>query len=129
MGIYSESKARLDALIQDVKSGLPDAVAAAVEFVATESYGCWHNRARAKLCRHFKNRPPRPNLCEILVKTVADRLVRGEFGQQFRDQLAMAVRLDPKRMRIAVRFASVSKLDYVRRYAAWTLHRIETTSK
>ncbi len=115
--IRSLTKMELHALIADVKSGDIDATSRAVEFVAAESFGLWHNRARAKLCRYFKNHPPPDREITRLVDAIVARLVDGRFYEQFKDQLSMAVRLAPDRMIDAVKLAEQSDKDYVRRYA------------
>ncbi len=56
--IESLTKAELQTLIGGVKRRFSDAISQATIFMASESFGLWHNRARAKLCRCFKNHPP-----------------------------------------------------------------------
>ena len=117
--IRSLTKPELHLLIDEVKCGDADAVARAVEFVTAESFGMWHNRARAKLCRYFKNHPPSDDKCRSLVDAIESRLIEGRFYEQFKDQLAMAIRFDPDRMAEAAAVASRSERAYVRRYADW----------
>lgn len=99
----------------------------AIEFVAAESFGMWHNRARAKLCRYFKNHPPPDRDIMRLVDAICARLVDGRFYEQFKDQLSMAIRLAPKRMNDALALAECSDKDYVRRYADWVRHALASS--
>ncbi|WP_238154170.1 hypothetical protein [Synechococcus elongatus] len=124
------TKNDLHQLIEEVKTGNRDAVSKAALFVAHESFGLWHNRARAKLCRHFKNHPP----AEVeeqnrMIAAIIQQLIDGCFSEQFMDQLSMAIRLDPKQMQVAAIAALTSPKAYVRRYAERTLHIINASSK
>lgn len=113
-------------LIDDTKAERPKAVRKAVSFVTTESFGYWHNRARAKLCRHFKNHPPQPNECDRMVAAVCGRLISGNFYEQFKDQLSMAIRFNCDRMASAANVAIKSEREYVRRYGHRVLHAIDS---
>lgn len=113
------TKVELHTLILEVNRGDVEATSKAVVFVSTESFGMWHNRARAKLCRHFKNHPPTEEEKKRMVDVIIDRLISGKFSEQFKDQLAMAIRFAPNRMTEAASVAFVSPKDYVRRYGAW----------
>jgi hypothetical protein len=117
--IRTLTKADLRSLIEAVKCGDQESVSNAVVFVASESFGMWHNRARASLCRHFKNHPPSDDDRRRMVATIAKRLVEGRFSEQFKDQLAMAIRFDPVRLSEAANIASDSQREYIRRYADW----------
>ncbi|WP_039962531.1 hypothetical protein [Rhodopirellula europaea] len=128
--IRSLTKSELHTLINDVKAGDQDAIARATAFVSAESFGMWHNRARAKLCRYFKNHPPSPDQCRRMVDAIINRLTDGRFSEQFKDQLSMAIRLAPDGMADAAALASGSERGYIRRYATWvrnTLDSSETT--
>ena len=124
--IRSLTKPDLHSLIDDVKRGDTDAATRAVAFVIAESFGMWHNRARAKLCRHFKNHPPSYDRCESMVDAIVSRLIDGRFYEQFKDQLSMAIRFAPDRMADAAAVASQSDRDYIRRYAAWVRHALDS---
>ncbi|TWU43636.1 hypothetical protein Poly51_62910 [Rubripirellula tenax] len=113
-------------LIDDVKRGDTDAATRAVAFVAAESFGIWHNRARAKLCRYFKNHPPPEDQCRTMLNAIVDRLIDGRFYEQFKDQLSMAMRFAPDRMADAAAVASSSDKDYIRRYGAWVRRAIDS---
>lgn len=92
------SKQDLQLLIGEVKRGDREATSRAIDFLIVESFGLWHNRARAKLCRHFKNHPPVRVEQERIVDAIVGRLLDGRFSEQFKDQLAMAIRLSPDRL-------------------------------
>ncbi len=124
--IRSLSKTDLECLIADVKRGDGDAISRSIFFVTAESFGYWHNRARAKLCRHFKNHPPSPDDCDRLVVAIVNRLLGGYFYEQFFDQLSMAIRFSPDRLELAASIAIDSDREYVRRYGARIQHAIES---
>jgi len=126
--IRSLTKPELHSLIDDVKHGDPDATSRATVFVASESFGMWHNRARAKLCRYFKNHPPPDDQCKRMLDAIIDRLIDGRFSEQFKDQLSMAIRFAPERMADAVTVASSSDRGYIRRYADWVRHALNSSS-
>ena len=111
------NKSELQDLIVRVTDGDHDALCQSVDFFCAESFGIWHNRARAKLSRYFKNHPPSKDLLERMVDVVIWRLLAGQFSEQFTDQLKMALRFDPQRMAEAAEEASRSKKEYVQRYA------------
>lgn len=122
--IRSILKQDLHGLIDDVHAGDQAAVSRAVDFVVAESFGLWHNRARAKLCRWFKNHRPNQDQQQRMVEAIAARLTDGNFFEQFRDQLSMAVRFDPDLMqRTAASLLNADK-DYVRDYAQRTLRMV-----
>ena len=92
-------------LIDATKAGDPDAIKRSVQFITVESFGYWHNRARAKLCRHFKNHPPSQQQCARMVGAICGRLTTGNFYEQFKDQLSMAIRFNRGRMEEAANIA------------------------
>jgi len=59
----------------------------ALAFFLAESRGHWHNRARAKIARHLKHCRLDAAACADLVRTIARRLIDGNFTEQFADQL------------------------------------------
>ena len=127
--IRTLTKSELHLLVRNVKSGDSDAISRAVIFVSSESFGMWHNRARAKLCRHFKNHPPSDSECLPMVTAIVARLVEGRFYEQFKDQLSMAIRFDPSQLKAAAAIASESESEYVRRYAAWVQNVLATSTR
>ena len=120
------TKGQLRDLIADTKAGCPDAILQAVAFVSFESFGLWHNRARANFCRHFKNHRPAPDLCEHMVDVICGRLISGKFYEQFWEQLSMAIRFDVGRMVETAKIAGDSDRDYIRRYGVRVLHAIDS---
>ncbi|KAA1257363.1 hypothetical protein LF1_52120 [Rubripirellula obstinata] len=125
--IRSLTKPELLTLVADVKRDDPTAVSQAVAFVCAERFGMWHNRARARLCRHFKNHPPPQRDCDLLVDAIIKRLLDSNFYEQFKDQLAMAIRFSPDRLSDAAQLAFDSDRDYIRRYAQWVHHSLNST--
>ncbi|WP_145304521.1 hypothetical protein [Crateriforma conspicua] len=125
--IRSLTKTELHSLVAAVKLGDLEATSRAVEFVAAESFGMWHNRARAKLCRYFKNHPPTDDQSKRMVDAIIDRLIDGRFSEQFKDQLSMAIRFSPARMAEAATVASASDRNYIRRYADWVRQTLDST--
>ena len=95
------SKGDLHDLIAKVKSRDLPSIARAIDFVTADSLGMWHNRARAKLCRYFKNEPPNNEQQRRLVETIEQRLVTGSFYEQFKDQLGLAAIFDPDQIKLA----------------------------
>lgn len=112
-------KSDLQALIEKLKSGDPLAITPAVNFFVRESRGIWHGRARAKICRYLKNAPLAEEIKELLTTTVVRRLTTGNFSEQFKDQLSMAIRFRPEQLNdVAIGLLDSDK-DYVKRYASW----------
>ncbi len=125
----SYHKAELDELIERVKLSDVDAIEEAVVFTAKESFGLWHGRARAKICRNLKCREIPRSCQDLLVQIICNRLLAGEFSEQFKDQLAMAIRFRPIEMSHCATLACESPKAYVQRYAQWVLNRLSTTEQ
>jgi hypothetical protein len=92
-----------------------------VEFVISETRGLWHGRARAIMCRRLKH-------CQLgrthhtqLVNCITDRLISGEFSEQFKDQLRLLMRLDLNKAFEAARKSAANAKPHVARYAQWVL--------
>ncbi|MFN3149852.1 hypothetical protein [Bremerella sp.] len=51
-----------------------------------------------------------------MVDEIENRLIDGQFYEQFKDQLSMTIRLDPKQMAKAADVASRFDKEYIRRY-------------
>ena len=119
-------KLELDDLIERLKTDDADAIYECIVFTLAESFGRWHNRARAKICRNLKNRLTDPTLRHRLVDVVIERLRSGRFSEQFKDQLTMAIRFDPDRMHSVATRLQFNGTDYIRRYAQWVLHAVES---
>ena len=120
----SYHKTELDALIVRLNQGDEDAIEESVAFVTGESFGIWHGRARAHICRNLKNIAIEDVIKDRLVECICQRLVSGNFSQQFKDQLMMALRFRPARLKDCAELAAGSSKDYVRRYAAWVAHKL-----
>ena len=112
-------KVALGELVARLRAGDPAAVGPCVDFVCTETRGYWHNRARAAICRCLKHVPLDPADAARLVSVVLARLRAGAIPQQFRDQLRLALLLDPEAARVAARDVATDEREYVRRFAAW----------
>lgn len=98
------------------------AVEKCVEFTLAETKGNWHGRARALMCRRLKHCELNPEQRRQLVTCISDRLARGDFGEQFYDQLRLAMHLDQKQtFKVAQECLSNSPKEYVRRFALWVL--------
>jgi hypothetical protein len=110
--------------LHDLADGLilcdREAIDRCVEFILAETKGCWHGRARAMMCRRLKHCDIVPEQRRQLVDCIMNRLASGNFSEQFRDQLRLAIHLDPERtFKLAhTRLASPSK-GHVRRFAQW----------
>ena len=120
----SYRRAELQELIERIKASDADAIEEAVAFASRDSIGLWHGRARAKICRNLKNREIPRQLQDVLVQAIANRLLNGEFSEQFKDQLAMAIRFRPLEMAQYATEACESQKDYVQRYGHWVLEKL-----
>jgi len=104
----------------------PQVIGLCVEFVLAETRGVWHGRARAMMCRRLKHCDLEPAQRAGLVDGILQRLASGNFSEQFKDQLRLALLLDGAR---SLRVAADCEADgrsrpHARRYARWVLaHR------
>ncbi|HEY4360763.1 MAG TPA: hypothetical protein VGN17_07340 [Bryobacteraceae bacterium] len=95
-----------------------------IEFVLAETLGHWHNRARAMMCRRLKHCALTPAESRQLADAITARLAAGKIPEQFRDQLRLALHLDPQRTLEAAHSCLASRKEYIRRFATWAiLHR------
>lgn len=92
-----------------------------VTFVEQETRGVGHGRARAMMSRRLKHCPLSQHQRSRLVRVVLDRLVRGTFSEQFKDQLRLAMHLDPAATRKVADDCSNAAVAHIRRYATWLL--------
>ena len=99
----------------------PAAIMACIEFIEAETKGIWHGRARAMMCRRLKHCSLSSSQRTRLVSCITERLCSGNFSEQFRDQLRLALHLDSTRVFAAARSCVHDHHDYVRRYADWLL--------
>lgn len=118
--LYSELHALADGLL----TGEQWYIDRCVEFVVAESRGYWHGRARAMMCRRLKHCPLGRTQQTQLLAAITGRLLAGNFSEQFKDQLRLALRLDSARTFAAASQALGSPRSHVARYAQWVLaHR------
>lgn len=117
-----ELHAWADALAQ----GEPIHVQRCVDFVLAETRGLWHGRARAMLCRRLKHCGLGRSHRTALLACILGRLLTGNFSEQFKDQLRLALHLDPTRTVAAAQEGLASGKPHVRRYAAWVLSLAES---
>lgn len=115
------SKVELHALADGLVLDEDAHVERCVAFVTLESRGHWHGRARAMLCRRLKHCRLGRTHRRQLVECILGRLVSGEFAEQFKDQLRLALHLDRTASLAAARQAVRSARPHVARYAAWVL--------
>ena len=74
------------------------------------------------MCRRLKYCMVRPEQRDQLVGCITGRLGEGNFSEQFKDQLRLAICLDRQRTFAAARrFLAESPKGYVRRFCLWTL--------
>lgn len=120
-GYMSLSKQELRALADQLLTCEPGAVRHCVDFVGTDSKGLWHGRARAMMSRRLKHCPLEIRDQTKLVAVILKRLKTGDFSEQFKDQLRLALHLNASVTLSACRLASSSQQGHVRRYATWLL--------
>jgi hypothetical protein len=99
----------------------PAAIEQCVIFFEAETRGFWHNRARALIARRLKHCPLTREQRARLLRAVLGRLANGNFTEQFKDQLRLALHLDREQVAAVARACESSPKEYVRRYAAWVL--------
>lgn len=92
-----------------------------VDFVISETKGLWHGRARAMMCRRLKHCALGRKQRTQLVKAISERLASGEFSEQFKDQLRLAMHLDMETTIAAANKALKSNRNHAIRYAQWVL--------
>jgi hypothetical protein len=127
-GFDSVSKPELHAIADRASQGDPEAIEWCVGFMEQESRGIWHGRARAMMARRFKHVSLSVGQRSRLVRAILNRLTQGNFSEQFKDQLRLAVHLEPAVVRSVAEACLKSESAHVRRYAEWTLARRFTAS-
>ncbi|WP_345540803.1 hypothetical protein [Variovorax defluvii] len=115
------SKLQLHALADRLLADEPVVVDYCVAFVLAETKGCWHGRARAMMCRRLKHCTLGRTNRTRLMACILGRLRSGEFSEQFKDQLRLAMHLDADQTRQACASAVASERPHVQRYATWVL--------
>ena len=99
--------------------GDPEAVATCVQFVVTSRHGVGHGRRRALMCRRLKHVTLDAEQREQLVACILQRLRAGDFSKQFRDQLRLAVHLDPVAVRASLPCCASDLRAHMRRITAY----------
>ena len=122
------SKRDVHHLADELKVGSVDAVERAVRFVCAETEGLWHGRGRAMMSRRMKHLELPRSHRERLVAVILGRLEAGQFSEQFRDQLRLAMHLDERKSYAVANKALSSGRDHVRRYARWVLSHQEAAN-
>jgi hypothetical protein len=115
------SKSELHELADGLLDPEPWAVERCVAFVVAETQGLWHGRARAWMCRRLKHCALGRTHRAALLACICGGLSDGSFSEQFKDQLRVAMHLDPPRTLEAARMCLASPRPHVRRYAQWAL--------
>jgi hypothetical protein len=117
----SLSKAELHQLADSLILQEPSGMNRCIDFVLSETRGLWHGRARAMMCRRLKH-------CQIsgerqaqLTNCVIMRLAAGDFSEQFKDQIRLAMHFDPKTVFDAAHKLVSSPKQHVAKYAQWIL--------
>ena len=104
-----------------------EAIDRCVEFILAETKGLWHGRARAMMCRRLKHCDIAPAQRQQLVDCIMNRLVSGNFSEQFRDQLRLAIHLDPERtFKLAHGCLTSTSKEHIRRFARWVVKHEES---
>lgn len=98
----------------------PDVVDLCVRFFLAESRGVSDGRIRALLARRFKHCQLGRTHRDQLVACIARRLIEGDFSEQFKDQLRLALHLDRQAI-LAAAAGCAHRRSYVRQYALWVL--------
>lgn len=99
----------------------PEAVEACIQFIEADTKNVGHGRLRALMCRRLKHCTLSNSQRKRLVFYVTQRLLTGNFSQQFKDELRLALVLDRQRTFEAARKSLKDSRNYVRRYAEWVL--------
>lgn len=115
------TKVQLHALADQLLRADVGAIEQSVGFVEAETFGNWHGRARAMMARRLKHCPLTPHQQVRLVDAILRRLATGRFSEQFKDQLRLALHLDPAGTFALARSCESSPKAHIRRYAAWLL--------
>ena len=117
----SFSKQQLHELADQQLTFVSLAIEYCVEFVLAESKGLWHGRARAIMCRRLKHCKLGRTHRTKLVACILGRLQSGEFSEQFKDQLRLALHLDSKQVLEACERVLPNPKPHVGRYVTWII--------
>jgi len=115
------SKLDLRRLAEELLGNDPVVVDYCIAFVCAETRGLWHGRARAKMCRHLKHAALSRSQRDRLLACILARLEQGNFSEQFKDQLRLAIHVAPKATLASCRRSQGSTQPHVERYCSWAL--------
>jgi hypothetical protein len=119
--LESMSKVEVRALADSLLGGEPAMIEKCVRFVCAETVSLWHGRGRAMMCRRLKHLHLAQDQKDRLLACILDRLASGRFSEQFKDQLRLALHLDPEGTFAGAKRALLAAKPHVKRYAAWVL--------
>lgn len=115
------SKVELHQLADGLLNPEPWIIERCVQFVLAETQGLWHGRARAMMCRRLKHCALGRTHRSELVTCITNRLSHGNFSEQFKDQLRLAMHLDLEKTLKVSHSCLSNPMSHVRRYAGWVL--------
>ncbi|WP_013334540.1 hypothetical protein [Gloeothece verrucosa] len=101
----------------------PETIEFSIKFIEADSKQAGYGRVRALMCRRLKHCTLSQAQRDRLVKHILERLKSGNFAQQFKDELRLALFLNKKRSFEAALSSSKDCRDHVRRYAQWILEK------
>jgi hypothetical protein len=117
----SLSKEELHALCDRLLTCDSGAIQQCIAFIEAETLGLWHGRARAMMARRLKHCCLSQQQSTRVVSAILERLIAGQFSEQFKDQLRLALHLAPGKTFTVARNCHCAAAGHVRRYAAWLL--------
>lgn len=125
-GVFEKlNQGEVRALADELLLGDAQTVERAVQFVCAETINHWHGRGRAMMCRRMKHIPLLRDQAARLVVAILARLSSGQFSEQFRDQLRLAMHLDREGSLLSAQKSTGSSKLHVRRLAQWVLSHEE----
>lgn len=115
------SYAYFNELVERLAANNPKAVQTCIEFIEADTKGIRHGRIRALMCRRLKHCTLNNKQRTRLVYHITERLRTGNFSQQFKDELRLALVLDRAYTFKVAKASQHDGREYVRRYAKWVL--------
>lgn len=97
------------------------AVETCIQFIEADTKSAGHGRVRALMCRRLKHCTLTKMQRNRLVYCITRQLRSGDFAQQFKDYLRLALFLDRQQTFEAALACRNDSRDYVRSYAEWIL--------
>ena len=92
--IATYSKLALHALADCLLKPEPWGIEQCIQFFLAETRGTWHGRARSMMARRLKHCSLGRTHRTQVVTCIADRLEGGNFAEQLKDQLRLALLID-----------------------------------